>query len=102
MSNQNERVKRGKKALEGYQFLDCLKLLYCEAIRLRFYNLADVLEDTFQECATALKKEGLPIRDNHQTVVEFNFVKDFRKLDQDQQHLLIESIQLSEIRKMKN
>lgn len=102
MSSQNKRVRRNERESEGYQFLDCMKLLYCEAIRLEFFRLADALEGAFENSSSALKEEGLLIQDNHQAIVEFNFIKGFRKLDKKQQLLLVESIQSAESRKVKN
>lgn len=96
MSSYNIRGRKNEKLSCGHQFLDCLKLLYSEALRLELHLLTDVLESTFEDSAVALEKEGVPIKDNHQSIVEFHFLKEFRSLDKDQQRLLIESIQRSD------
>ena len=95
MSSQR-RIRKDEKVSYGNQFLDCLKLMYAESLRLELHKLTDILESTFHDCAAALKAEGLPIKDNHQAIVEFYFLREFRRLDKEQQLLLIESIQRAE------
>jgi hypothetical protein len=102
MSSHNIKARKNGKLLCGHQFLDCLKLLYSEALRLELHLLTDVLESTFEKSTVALEKEGVPIRDNHRSIVEFHFLKEFRSLDKEQQRLLIESIQRSDTDEIKH
>jgi len=102
MSSHNKKNRKYEEAPCGHQFLDCLKLLYSEALRLELHMLTNVLERAFEESTAALEEEGVTIMANHQSIVEFHFLKEFKQLDKKQQRLLIESIQRSEIDRDRN
>lgn len=85
----------------GQQFLDCLKLLYSESIRLELPALAGVLEVAFEEGILALEQDDAGVPDSYQSIVEFRFLKEFGKLDREQQLLLIQCLQRSETGKTK-
>ncbi len=88
----NERAEYGR------QFLDCVTFLYAEALRLNLETLADNLESTFEDCVVALQKDGALKNKNREDVAEYDFLSSFRKLNKEQQLLLIELLNASEAR----
>ncbi len=85
-----------ERAEYGRQFLDCVTFLYAEALRLNLETLADNLEATFEDCVVALQKDGALKNKNREDVAEYDFLSSFRKLNKEQQSLLIELLNASE------
>ncbi len=80
----------------GRQFLDCVTLLYAEALRLNLETLADNLEEAFEDCVVALQKDGALKNKSREDVAEYDFLSSFRKLNKEQQLLLIKLLNASE------
>lgn len=85
MTSLGSSAKREENLSYGSEFLNCLKLLYSESLRLELGGLADILEKSFEDCASVIGAQDASINDNHQCIIEFNFLKEFRRLDSAQQ-----------------
>ena len=85
MTPPGVRAKKEENLSYGPEFLNCLKLLYSESLRLDLCGLADVLEKSFEDCAHLIRAKDSSINDNHACIVEFNLLKELRRLNSIQQ-----------------
>jgi hypothetical protein len=80
MTPPGSRVREEKSSSYGPEFLNCLKLLYSESLRLELIGLADVLEKSFEDCARLIRAQDSSINDHHACIIEFNYLKELRYL----------------------